>query len=133
MIKGFRDFLMRGNIVDLAVAVVIGTAFAAVVSSFGKALITPLLNAIPGASTKGLGFSLRHGSPQLEAATFVDLSLLLNAIIVFLITAAIVYFVFVLPMNALAERRRRGQEPEPAAPAEDILLLTQIRDLLSRQ
>lgn len=133
MVKGFRDFLMRGNIVDLAVAVVIGTAFAAVIGAFGKALINPLLNAIPGASTNGLGFSLRHGSATQEAATYIDLSLLINAAIVFVITAAIVYFVFMMPMNALAERRRRGQEPEPAAPAEDILLLTQIRDLLTRQ
>ncbi|MGN6302596.1 MAG: large conductance mechanosensitive channel protein MscL [Angustibacter sp.] len=131
MLKGFKDFIMRGNIVDLAIAVVIGTAFAALVAAFGKAVIQPLISAIPGAKSEGLGFSLRHG--DLTKATFIDISSLVNAIIVFLITAAVVYFVLVVPMNKLAERRKAGVEPEPAAPAEDILLLTEIRDLLARQ
>lgn len=131
MLKGFRDFIMRGNVIDLAVAVVIGAAFAAIIAAIGKGLITPILNAFPGAQSKGLGFSLRGG--QHANATYIDLSLIINAIIIFVITAAVVYFVFVLPMNKLAERRKRGLEPEPAAPAEDILLLTQIRDLLAAQ
>ena len=131
MIKGFKEFILRGNIVDLAIAVVIGTAFAALVAAFGKAVIQPLISAIPGAKSSGLGFSLRGGT--LEQSTFIDISLLINAIIVFLITAAVVYFVLVVPMNKLAERRKAGIEPEPAAPAEDVLLLTEIRDLLARQ
>lgn len=131
MVKGFRDFILRGNIVDLAVAVVVGTAFAAVVKAFGDAVIQPVLNAIPGGKTQGLGFSLRGG--KRTSATFVDLSGLINAVIVFLITAAVVYFVFVLPMNTLAERRKRGEEPEPAAPTEDVIVLTEIRDLLRAQ
>lgn len=131
MLKGFKDFIMRGNIVDLAIAVVIGTAFAALVAAFGKAVIQPLISAIPGAKSEGLGFSLRHG--DLTKATFIDISSLVNAIIVFLITAAVVYFVLVVPMNRLATRRKAGIEPEPEAPAEDVLLLTEIRDLLARQ
>ena len=69
----------------------------------------------------------------LGKSTFIDLSAVINAIIVFLITAAVVYFIFVYPMNKLAERRARGVEPEPEAKPEDILLLEQIRDLLSAQ
>jgi large conductance mechanosensitive channel len=131
MVKGFKDFILRGNIIDLAIAVVIGTAFAAVIAAFGKAVIQPILSAVPGAKSQGWGFSLRGG--DLAQSTFIDISGLINAIIVFLITAAVVYFVFVVPMNRLAERRKAGIEPEPEAPAEDVLLLTEIRDLLARQ
>ena len=128
MIKGFKDFILRGNVVDLAVAIVIGAAFAALVNKIVGALITPILNALPGAKSTGLGFSLRGGVHK--AATYVDISGIINAVIVFLVTALVVYFVFVLPMNTLAERRKRGVEPEPEAPAEDVLLLQEIRDLL---
>lgn len=131
MIKGFRDFVMRGNVVDLAIAVVIGTAFAAVVSAFTSAIITPILNALPGASVNGFGFSLRHGAHnELKAKTFIDFSIIINAIIVFLLTAAVVYFIFVVPMTKLQERRARGIEPEPTAVPEEILLLREIRDAL---
>src|SRR4051812_49278861 len=113
MLKGFKEFIMRGNVVDLAIAVVIGTAFAAVVSTFVSSIVTPIVNAAGGNNTNGLGFSLKHtsgaphGSKQdvLGASTFIDFSAIINAIIVFVITAAVVYFVFVLPLNKLAERR----------------------------
>jgi len=76
-----------------------------------------------------------HGSAAdaLGKSTFIDVSAIINAAIVFLITAAVVYFLLVLPMNKLAERRRRGREPEPEKKAEDILLLEEIRDLLRAQ
>ena len=128
MIKGFKDFILRGNVVDLAVAVVIGTAFAALVSKFVGAIITPILNALPGAKSTGLGFSLRGG--VLTKATYVDISAIINAVVVFLATALVVYLLFVVPMNRLAERRKSGAEPEPEAPTEDVLLLQEIRDLL---
>lgn len=128
MIKGFRDFIMRGNVVDLAIAVVIGTAFAAVVSAFTTAIITPIINAFPGASTAGWGFALRGG--KLHDKTFINISTIINAIIVFLITAAVVYFIFVVPMQKLQARRARGIDPEPEAVPEDILLLREIRDAL---
>jgi large conductance mechanosensitive channel len=128
MVKGFKDFVLRGNIVDLAVAFVIGAAFAKVVSDFVGAIITPIINAFPGAKSTGWGFSLRGG--DLAQSTLINFSTIINSVIVFLITALVVYFVFVVPMNHLAARRKSGEEPEPEAPAEDILLLQEIRDLL---
>ncbi len=126
MLKGFKDFILRGNIVDLAVAVVIGTAFAKVVDTMVSSIVTPLINAVGSPETAGLGFMIRSGQEN----TLVNLSAIINSLIVFLITAAVVYFVFVAPMNHLAERRKRGIEPEPEAPSEDILLLQEIRDEL---
>lgn len=128
MLKGFKDFIMRGNVIDLAVAVVIGAAFQKVVDTFVSAIVTPILNALPGAKVDGWGFSLRDGN--LQQSTFINFATIINALIVFLLTAAVVYFIFVVPMNRIAERRRRGQEPEPQAPSEDILLLQEIRDEL---
>ena len=130
MLKGFKNFLMRGNVVDLAVAVVVGAAFTAVVQTVVGNIIKPLLNAFGTPKSGGLSFSLRHGSAKIEEATRIDISAMLNAVITFAITAAVVYFLIVVPMNHLAERRKRGQEPEPKAPNEDILLLQEIRDLL---
>jgi large conductance mechanosensitive channel len=134
MLKGFKDFILRGNIIDLAVAFVIGAAFATVVSTFVSAIVTPILNALPGTSVNGWGFSLRGG--DLEAKTFINISTLINAIIVFVMTAAVVYIVLVVPMNKIAERRAlkvaKG-EPDPAPKSEDIQLLEQIRDLLAKQ
>ena len=129
MIKGFKDFLMRGNVIDLAVAVVIGAAFTAVVTSFTNNLINPLIAAFGGGNVNGLGFQLVSGNPK----TVIDLGAVLTAIINFLIVAAVVYFLVVTPMNLLAERRKRGEEPEPKAPAEDIVLLQEIRDLLRQR
>jgi len=127
MIKGFKEFILRGNVVDLAIAVVIGAAFATVVGAFTKGIIEPLLAAIGGGNPgDGLGFRLRGDNP----ATLIDLGLLIGAAINFAIVAAVIYFFIVVPMNMLLERRRRGEEPEPAAPAEDIVLLQEIRDLL---
>ena len=134
MIKGFKDFIMRGNIVDLAIAVVIGTAFAAVVSAFTSAIITPILNSLPGASVNGLGFHLRIGAKFVgkdgKNTTFIDFSTIINALIVFVLTAAVVYFIFVVPMTKLQERRAKGIEPEPEAVPEATLLLREIRDAL---
>jgi large conductance mechanosensitive channel len=128
VIKGFRDFIMRGNVVDLAIAVVIGTAFTAVVNAFVSAIVKPILNAFPGASVNGWGFHLRGG--KLAASTTIDLSTIINALIVFVITAAVVYFIFVVPMTKIQQRRARGIEPEPEAVSEEVLLLREIRDVL---
>ena len=129
MIKGFKDFIMRGNVVDLAVAVVIGTAFTAVVTSVTNNIINPLIAVVGGRNVHGLGFQILSGNPK----TVVDLGAVITAIINFLIVAAVVYFLVVTPMNLLAERRKRGEEPEPQAPAEDIVLLQEIRDLLRQR
>lgn len=144
MLKGFKDFIMRGNVVDLAIAVVIGTAFAAVVSTFVSSIVKPLVSAAGGDNSNGLGFSLKHtaGVPHgstadaLGKSTFIDLSAIINALIVFLITAAVVYFAIVVPLNKIAARRAAkvaAGEPDPEPKPEDIALLEQIRDLLQAQ
>jgi large conductance mechanosensitive channel len=127
LLKGFKEFVMRGNLVDLAVAVVIGTAFVALITAFTESFVNPLLAASGGDQAIGLGFTLREGN----RATFVDIGGFLTAVITFLITAAVVYFVVVVPVKKLQERRARGAEPEPEAVPEDVLLLREIRDLLA--
>lgn len=134
MLKGFKDFIMRGNIVDLAVAFVIGSAFAAVVSTFVGAIVTPIINALPGAGSSGLGFAIRGG--KLHDKTFINISVLINAIIVFAMTALVVYLVLVVPMNKLAERRAAraaAGEADAIIDPTDLELLAEIRDLLRAQ
>lgn len=102
-VKGFRDFITRGNLIDLAVAVVIGTAFTAIVTAIVKDLITPLIGAIWGTHTfSSLTFKV-HGS------TFA-IGDLLNAALTFLIIAAVVYYLIVKPMGALMSRIHRATE-----------------------
>jgi len=126
MLKGFKDFLMRGNVVDLAVAVVIGTAFTAIVTAFTNGLIKPLINAIGGSeAAKGLGFNVLSGNDS----TFLDLGGVINAAINFVLIAAVVYFLIVLPVQKIQARRKRGEEAGPAEPT-DVEVLTEIRDLL---
>jgi large conductance mechanosensitive channel len=104
MIKEFRQFLLRGNVVDLAVAVVIGAAFGAVVTAFVADLITPLIAAIFGKpSFSGLTFTI-NGSHFLYGE-------FLNAVLAFVLVAAAIFFVVVKPMNALAARRARAEDP----------------------
>jgi large conductance mechanosensitive channel len=123
MLKGFRDFIMRGNVVDLAVAVVVGAAFKAVIDAFVKDLITPLLAAFGGEPDfSRLSFTINDS--QFFYGDFI------NQVVSFVIIAAVIYFVIVVPMNALMERRRRGEEPPTAAPSEEIILLREIRDAL---
>ncbi len=129
MIKGFKDFLLRGNVVDLAVAVVIGTAFATVIKTFTDSVVQPIINAAGSSTSPALGFFLRGDDDK----TFVNIGALISALIYFIIVAAVVYFVVVVPVNALMERRKRGEEPEVAAPTEDIVLLQEIRDLLRQR
>ncbi|GAA1581480.1 large-conductance mechanosensitive channel protein MscL [Kribbella hippodromi] len=124
MLKGFKEFVMRGNVIDLAVAVVIGAAFGAIVTALVENLINPLIAAIFGkADISGVGHF------KLNGAEF-HLGLILQAALNFLFVAAAVYFFIVMPLNKLAERRKRGQEPEPAPLTADQELLTEIRDLL---
>ncbi len=124
MLKGFKDFLLRGNVVDLAVAVVIGVAFAALVTSFTESFINPLIGLIGGGGVDG-GIVTVNGQPFTWGA-------FINAVITFVLTAAVVYFVIVVPMKTIQERRQRGEEPGQAAPT-DIELLAEIRDLLAAQ
>jgi large conductance mechanosensitive channel len=128
VLKGFKDFILRGNVVDLAVAVVIGAAFTAIVTAFTGAIIEPLLNAITPPDVPALGIQLQEGKPS----TLINFSEVITAAINFVIVAAIVYFVFVLPIQTIKNRRKRGEEPGPAEPT-DVELLSEIRDLLKAQ
>lgn len=129
MIRGFRDFILRGNVIDLAVAVVIGAAFGAVVTALTANILQPLINAVGSPDTGALGFFVRADVPS----TFVDLGAVVSAAINFLAVAAVVYFLVVTPMNRLMALRRRNDVPETPSPAEDVLLLQEIRDLLRQQ
>jgi large conductance mechanosensitive channel len=117
MLKGFKDFVMRGNLVELAVAFVIGAAFATVVTAT-VALIMDLVGKV-GGTPDFSGYS--PGG--------ISIGAWLTAVISFLIMAAVVYFLVVTPYNKLQERMARGEEPAPPSP--DIALLTEIRDLLA--
>ena len=125
MLKGFKDFIMRGNVIELAVAVVIGASFTNVVNAFTSAFLEPLIKVISGG--KQLAGSFTISGQKFDWAAF------LNAVLAFLLAAATVYFLVVLPMNKLAERRKRGEEPEPEAPSDEVRLLTEIRDALVQQ
>ena len=130
MLKGFRDFVLRGNVVELAVAVVIGAAFGKVVTTVTDRALQPLLAAVGGGSAgDGLGFRVRSANP----ATFVDIGALISSVLNFAIVAAVVYFAVVVPMNALQARRRATAEPAPQASPEDVVILREIRDLLRAQ
>lgn len=123
MIKGFRDFLLRGNVVDLAIAVVIGAAFGAVVTSFVEDVITPIIGAV-------------GGQPDFSAIMLgpIRIGSFLNAVLAFIILAFVIYFVVVVPMNRLMERTRRQTEvAEPPAPTKEEVLLTEIRDALRQR
>ncbi|MGM1028324.1 MAG: large conductance mechanosensitive channel protein MscL [Actinomycetota bacterium] len=120
---GFKKFLMQGNVVELAVAVVVGTAFAAIIGAFTEAIIDPLI-------------AMAFDANDLAGATVgpFKIGLLIAAIINFLIVAAVVYFALIFPMAKLKERndRRRGILPEHAAET-DVDILHDIRELLRAQ
>lgn len=130
--KGFKEFIMQGNVLDLAVGVVIGGAFTALIGAFVENLIQPVINVFGGTNVNGLAFNIIGANE----GTRMDIGALLSAIIAFLITAAVVYFVFVLPVTKARafDRKRRGlpEEDEGGAP-EDVVLLGEIRDLLAAQ
>ncbi|OBI43986.1 large-conductance mechanosensitive channel protein MscL [Mycobacterium sp. E796] len=123
MLKGFKEFLSRGNIVDLAVAVVIGTAFTGLVTKFTESIITPLINRVGVNQQSNVGaLKISIGGGQT-----IDLNILLSAAINFVLIAAVVYFFVVLPYNTLLKRG----EVEQADDAQ-VILLTEIRDLLAQ-
>lgn len=104
MLKGFKEFVLRGNVLDLAIAVVIGAAFTNLINALVKDLITPLIGAVVGKPDFSAWVVTVNGSPFLVGD-------FLNAVIAFVLMAAAVYFFVVAPMNAWIERRRRGQAP----------------------
>ena len=104
MLKGFREFIFRGNVIDLAVAVVMGAAFGGVVAAFVKDLLTPLIAAIFGKPDFSAFYVELNGSRFLYGD-------FINALIAFLLIATAIYFFVVAPMNAYMARRRRGEMP----------------------
>jgi large conductance mechanosensitive channel len=125
VLRGFKDFIMRGNVVDLAVGLVIGAAFTGLVGQFTKSFLEPLIRLVTGG-----GKAVNKGVFTINDVDF-DYAAFINGAITFVLTAATLYFLVVLPMNKLAERRARGEEPKPKAPSEEILLLREIRDALA--
>ena len=124
MLRGFKEFVMRGNVMDLAVAVVIGAALTAVINALVEHFITPLIAAL-------------FGEPDLSEVwrftvnnAVFSIGAILAALINFLLVAAAVYLFIVVPMNKLMARRSSGEEGV-ATPSEDIQLLREIRDLLA--
>ena len=124
MLKGFREFALRGNVIDLAVAVVVGAAFAAVVGAFSEALIQPMVGVL-------LGGGIDVGTITIRDQV-IDFTVMINAVITFFITVAVIYFVFVMPMNRLRAMTAKDAD-EPDAVAQEVELLTEIRDLLRQQ
>jgi large conductance mechanosensitive channel len=127
MIKGFKQFVFRGNVIDLAVAVAVGTALAALVAAVTKALIDPIVVWFVYVITGG---KTLDGGPTLPGGGILNLGLLVTGLITFFITLTVLYLVFVLPMNKY--RQRMGQGEIDARPA-DVQLLEEIRDLLKEQ
>lgn len=130
MLKGFKDFVLRGNIVELSIAVVVGTAFTALVAAFTTNIVNPIIAAAGGVNAEGLGFAIWADNPK----TFVNFGAVITAFITFLITAAVVYFIFVAPMNKINElvkSRAAVDEPEDEPMPADTALLAEIRDLLT--
>lgn len=119
MLKGFKEFIMRGNLVELAVAFIIGAAFATVVTSFTAVVLSLVAKALGGRNPDMTSF--KPGD--------IPLGAFLTALVAFLILALVVYFFVVVPYNRVQARMARGEEALPPAP--DIVLLTEIRDLLA--
>jgi len=134
MFQEFKKFLMRGNVVDLAVAVVIGAAFGAVVTSLVDGIINPIVGLVGGKDLSGWVITLKEASGS-DPAVELYWGAVLSAIIDFVLVAAAIFFLIVKPMNMLVERRKRGETPEEdtPAPSDEAVLLAEIRDLLSQR
>lgn len=127
MFTDFKKFLLRGNVVDLAVAVVIGAAFAKIIDAIVKGLITPLIGIPGGKSFAAQSFSI-NGSVFAYGAV-------VDAVIQFLIVAAAIFFIVVVPLNKMAARRKAGApaDEDTPAPSDETVLLAEIRDLLRQR
>ncbi|BCU76574.1 large conductance mechanosensitive channel protein MscL [Luteolibacter sp. LG18] len=124
MLKEFREFILKGNAIDLAVGVLIGAAFGDVVKAFTTGIINPLINAV-------------GGKPDVSLKLWIfDLGVVINSALSLIIVGAILFFIFIKPMNNLKKRMEKKAEepgaPEPELPA-DVKLLAEIRDLLKNK
>jgi large conductance mechanosensitive channel len=126
VVREFKDFISRGNVIDLAVAVIIGLAFAAIVNAIVEGLVTPLVGMVASEDFSEMSFTIND--------SVFRYGLVINAVIQFLAISAAVFFIIVKPINVLSDRLRRGEEPKPPSPPTDeAILLTEIRDLLRVQ
>jgi len=135
MLNEFKKFILKGNVIDLSTGVIIGVAFGSIVTAFTKGIIEPILKAIGGNPNVSLGIKIGElvNEKGETAANMLDIGMVINTIIGFLITAAVIFFVIVKPTNALiAKIKREEAVAPPPAPAADVLLLTEIRDLLKK-
>ena len=124
VVKEFKEFISRGNVVELAVAVIVGAAFTAIVQAVVLGLVTPLIGMIGGTDYADMKFTINNSDFRY--------GLVINAVIYFLLVALVVFFLIVKPINMLNERRRRGEEPTTDAELSDeAVLLAEIRDLLA--
>jgi large conductance mechanosensitive channel len=119
MFKGFRDFVLRGNVLDLAVGVIIGVAFGAVVTSLVENIITPLIGAI-------------FGQPDFSAITLgpLKIGLFLNAVVSFLLVALALYFFIIVPANTAMARFKKPEETAAPVLTDEAKLLVEIRDMM---
>jgi large conductance mechanosensitive channel len=132
MLKGFREFILRGNVIDLAVAVVIGSAFTAIVNGLVDGIFNPLIALLFNAKDlESAGITLRGGDDPIVIAW----GLVISALIKFILIAAVVYFALIVPMNYLKKvsLRKKDEEKPAETPLTETDLLLQIRDLLREQ
>ena len=121
LIEEFKKFILKGNVIDLAVGVMIGAAFGGIVKAFTDGIVTPLLGALGGKPEVSL--HLWH----------FDVGLVINAVLNFLIMASIIFFLIVKPAAALIAMAKKKEEAAPSPPPADVQLLTEIRDLLKQK
>ena len=126
MLQGFKEFITRGNVIELAVGVIIGTAFKDIVDSLVNSVINPLIGMIFGKPDFSNMLIFAFNGSELK------FGVLLTAVINFLLMAFALYFFLVLPMNALAKRSKKAEDDTPKEVSEEVQLLTEIRDALAK-
>ena len=126
MLKGFKEFIARGNVVEMAVGIIIGGAFKNIVDALVNGVINPLIAASVGKPDFSKAFIVTfHG-------TDITFGVLLTAVINFLLMAFAIYFCIVVPMNALNARRKKAEDGAPKEISDEVKLLTEIRDALAK-
>jgi len=136
MITGFREFILRGNVIDLAVAVVIGAAFTGIVNAIVGSIFNPLIGALFNAQT--LATALPVGVPTMSGGVAtMYFGAVIAAVIQFLLVAIVVYFALIVPINYLKRvsfiRKEQGVVDDKPAPPTELELLAEIRDLLAKE
>jgi large conductance mechanosensitive channel len=129
MLEGFKKFLLRGNVIDLAVGVIIGAAFGAIVDSLVKDIITPIIGLIGGTPD----FSGIRVLANAQGQGGIGIGNFINALVAFLIKAAALYFIVVLPVQRMMSMMNKPETPAAPVVPDDVKLLGEIRDLLAKQ